>query len=84
MAGLVGKASRHIVPLASCLLPTNAAILLPLTPYPTLPSIMVSAADRLGQHVDSGLFNIVVGTTADLAPIHLHLGGDGEGAGEPH
>ena len=39
---------------------------------------MVSAADRLGQHVDSGLFNIVVGTAADVAPIHLHLGGEGE------
>ena len=55
----------------------NATVLLPLGSLPhRCRRIMVSGAVYLGQHVDSGLFNIVVGTAADVAPIHLHLGGE--------
>lgn len=47
---------------------------------PPYRSLLVSAADRVGQHIDRRLFNIVVGTAADLAPIHMHVGGDSAGA----
>ena len=39
-------------------------------------SLLVSTSPELEEHIDRGLFNIVVGTAADLAPIWLRMGGE--------
>ena len=31
----------------------------------------------MGEHVDTGLFNVVIGRHSDLEPLHLRLGGEG-------
>lgn len=45
---------------------------LPLPPPPPR-SILLSTATQLGEHLDRGLFNLVLGSPADLASIWLNL-----------